>query len=144
MKRILGRLSISLLAAGLLAAPAQAQSETIDGVWRSPDDADGSYLTVQVSPCDDTAEERCGTVTSANEGANPETVGHEVVRGMEQGEDGVWRGEILQPLEGDVYDSRIRLVSRDVLRVDGCILGGLLCETQRWTRVAPDRAGERG
>lgn len=115
----------------LLSVPASAAM--IDGVWQSPKDSDGSFLTVRVHPCDRAGEERCAVVTGAHHGAKREAVGHQVMR-VEPKSDGSWKGEITQPLSGDVYDSNIRLVRHDLLHVDGCVLGGLICRTQEWRR----------
>lgn len=140
MRSVLAGLALLLSVMGFaVIVPAQATQPPvagdIDGLWRSPDDEEGSYITVRVSACEATSEERCGIVIGAYEGANPATIGQKVVRDMELGEDGIWRGEIYQPLEDDTYYSRIELVSNDVMNVDGCIIGGLICKTQRWTRL---------
>jgi uncharacterized protein (DUF2147 family) len=29
----------------------------------------------------------------------------------------------------------VRQVSDDVMQVQGCVLGGLLCDSERWTRI---------
>lgn len=123
--------SLIVLAVGLVSIPAGAAM--IDGVWQSPKDKDGSFLTVRVHPCERASEERCAVVTGAYDGAKKEAIGHQVMR-VEPKPDGSWEGEITQPLSGDVYDSNVRLVRRDVLHVDGCVLGGLFCRTQEWTR----------
>ena len=131
MKRSLAMMALPVLA---LAAASQPQASVLDGLWQSPKDEDGSYLHVRLGPCGEAPEARCGTVTGAFDGARPEAVGHRVVR-VEPQPDGSWEGEIVQPLEGDVYDSEIRPAGEDVLQVDGCIIGGLICRSQRWTRV---------
>lgn len=124
-------LAVPSVALAIAFTPASAA--TIDGIWRSPKDDDGSYLTVRVHPCEQQARERCAVVTGAHHGARKEAVGLQVMR-VEPKSDGSWKGEITQPLSGDVYDSNIRLVRRDLLHVDGCVLGGLLCRTQEWKR----------
>ena len=133
MSGVFRKLAVPMLGLALGAATA-AQASVLDGVWRSPDDDDGSYLTVRVQPCQGAPEDRCAVVTGAYRGAKEEAVGREVMH-VERRPDGTWEGEVLQPLKGHVYDSRIRPVSRDVMEVDGCIIGGLLCRTQRWTRL---------
>lgn len=117
----------------LTAAAMPASAAMIDGVWQSPKDEDGSYLTVRVQPCERAGEERCAIVTGAHHGAKREAVGLQVMR-VEPKSDGSWEGEIIQPLSGDVYDSNIRLLRHDLLHVDGCVLAGLFCRTQEWKR----------
>src|SRR5215470_1631516 len=46
-----------------------------------------------------------------------------------------WDGEVYDPQDGSIYKSHIRLVSPDVLSIEGCVLGGLICGGENWTRV---------
>ena len=46
-----------------------------------------------------------------------------------------WEGEVYNAQNGETYKSYISLKSPDVLRIEGCILGGLLCGGENWTRV---------
>jgi uncharacterized protein (DUF2147 family) len=46
-----------------------------------------------------------------------------------------WDGEVYNAQDGSIYSSHIRLVSPDVLRIEGCVLGGLICGGEEWTRV---------
>src|SRR5690625_4683023 len=103
----------------------------IDGVWQSPKDEDGSFLTVRVHPCERAGEDRCAVVTRAHHGAKKEAVGHQVMR-VEPKSDGSWEGEIIQPLSGDVYDSNIRLVRHDLLHLAGSVIRARTCRTQAW------------
>lgn len=46
-----------------------------------------------------------------------------------------WEGEVYNAQDGQTYSSNISLKSPDVLRIEGCVLGGLLCGGENWTRV---------
>ncbi len=46
-----------------------------------------------------------------------------------------WDGEVYNAENGETYTSHISLTSPDVLRIEGCVLGGLLCGGESWTRV---------
>ena len=46
-----------------------------------------------------------------------------------------WDGEVYNAEDGKTYTSNISLQGPDVLRIEGCVLGGLLCGGQNWTRV---------
>jgi uncharacterized protein (DUF2147 family) len=46
-----------------------------------------------------------------------------------------WDGEVYNAQDGSIYTSHIRLVSPDVLSIEGCVLGGLICGGENWTRV---------
>ena len=43
-------------------------------------------------------------------------------------------GEIYDPESGRSYGARLRVNRDGSLRVTGCALGGLICQSQRWTR----------
>ena len=125
--------TIGLAGAVLVCQPAAAG--TIDGLWRSPDGKRGSYLHVQVQPCSRESDARCAVVTGAFDGAKERAVGQQVMRDMVRQPDGTWEGTVIQPLKGEVYNSRISPAGHDAMIVEGCVLGMLLCREQRWTRV---------
>jgi uncharacterized protein (DUF2147 family) len=47
-----------------------------------------------------------------------------------------WEGEVYNAENGETYNSTIALKAPDVLRIEGCVLGGLICGGENWTRVA--------
>jgi uncharacterized protein (DUF2147 family) len=59
-----------------------------------------------------------------------------------------WEGEIYNAEDGKTYSGSIALVSDNVLRIEGCVLG-FLCGGQNWTRtkcddpLPPPRPGAR-
>jgi uncharacterized protein (DUF2147 family) len=74
---------------------------------------------------------------------NRPLLGSHVLLGMRPTRPGRWDGEIYNGENGKTYKSHIMLSSPDVLRVEGCVLGGLFCGGEDWTRVktdAPSRA----
>jgi uncharacterized protein (DUF2147 family) len=46
-----------------------------------------------------------------------------------------WEGQAYNPTDGRTYSSNISLKSSDVLRIEGCVFGGLLCGGEDWTRA---------
>jgi uncharacterized protein (DUF2147 family) len=46
-----------------------------------------------------------------------------------------WEGKVYNAEDGETYTSHISLVSADVLNIEGCVLGGLFCGGEKWTRV---------
>jgi uncharacterized protein (DUF2147 family) len=46
-----------------------------------------------------------------------------------------WDGQVYNAEDGQTYSSHISLVSPDVLSIEGCVLGGLICGGENWTRV---------
>jgi uncharacterized protein (DUF2147 family) len=48
----------------------------------------------------------------------------------------VWRGQIYNAMNGRTYEASIKLTNPALLHLEGCVLGGLFCGGQDWTRVA--------
>jgi uncharacterized protein (DUF2147 family) len=48
-----------------------------------------------------------------------------------------WEGHIYNVENGKLYEGSIRLSAPNTLRIEGCVLGGLFCGGQDWTRAAP-------
>jgi uncharacterized protein (DUF2147 family) len=69
------------------------------------------------------------------------TLGLPILRAMRPTKAGLWEGEVYNAENGKTYSSRISLTAPDVLRIEGCVFGGLLCGGESWTRVkAPEVA----
>ena len=71
------------------------------------------------------------------------TLGLPILKAMRPTKPGLWEGDVYNAENGKTYSSRISLTAPDVLRIEGCVLGGLICGGQNWTRVnaantAPD------
>jgi len=66
------------------------------------------------------------------------TLGMPILLGMATASDpDAWEGEIYNSRNGKTYSARIILKQPDVLRVEGCLVGGFLCGGQNWSRVPP-------
>jgi uncharacterized protein (DUF2147 family) len=63
------------------------------------------------------------------------TLGLPILRSMRPTKPGLWEGEVYNAVNGKTYSSRISLTAPDVLRIEGCVLGGLICGGENWTRV---------
>jgi uncharacterized protein (DUF2147 family) len=46
-----------------------------------------------------------------------------------------WEGQVYNPKNGKTYTSNISLKSPTVLRVEGCLFGGMFCGGEDWTRA---------
>lgn len=129
--------AILAAAAAILAAPAAAQpAPGLAGLWRNPH---GSVV-VRTGACGD---RWCGWVAwasaeaeaDARDGGVDRLVGTELLHDYEPDGPGSWTGTVFVPDMNRRFASRIEAVSADQLRIRGCILGGLFCKTQLWTRV---------
>lgn len=128
---------ISLFAAiALLAGPGVAP-DAIIGQWSN---AKGT-IEVRTRRC---GAELCGRVVrasakaeaSARKGGTASLVGTELLRGYRQDRNGVWNGRVFIPKIGRDVSSQIKQTSNDTLTISGCMVGGMLCRTQVWHRVA--------
>ena len=134
--------ALLLTAATLFAAPALAASP-LEGSWTNPKRS----VTVRIAPCGNGV--LCGRVTAASgqaraaaaDGGTPRLIGTELLSGLEQNGEGSWHGEVFVPDIGRRAEADIHLLDRTHMEVQGCALGGMLCKSQLWTRVASPPAG---
>lgn len=115
---------------------ALAQSPTADafGVWRNPKD----NVHVEIRPCGAAA---CGTVVWASAKARAagadSLVGTQVLKNLELDERrGVWRGKVFVPELNRNFTGVAEPMDSRRLRAKGCVVGGLLCKSQVWTKIA--------
>jgi uncharacterized protein (DUF2147 family) len=45
-----------------------------------------------------------------------------------------WSGQVYNPEDGKTYTGNIAMASPDTIKVQGCIMGGVICKTNTWTR----------
>lgn len=118
----------------LVAAPASAQA--IEGQWTNYK----KNVVVQVERC---GAAYCGRVVQASEkakakarkGGTPNLVGTQILTGLKPIGDGKFRGRAFVPKRNIHATATVRQITDDVMQVQGCVLGGLLCDNERWTRV---------
>ena len=132
------------LAAALFAGPALAASP-IEGNWTNPKHS----VTVRIAPCGGSV--LCGRVIAASPqaqgdaaaGGTPRLIGAELMSGLEQTGEGSWHGMIFVPDVNRRAEADLHLMDARTLEIEGCALGGLLCKSQTWTRVAAPARGRR-
>lgn len=129
---------LAVAAAMLAATPISAQPPSSPaGLWQNPHRS----VFVRTGSCG--AERWCGWVAwasaeaeaDARDGGTPTLVGTELLRGFERDGPDSWTGTVFVPDMNRRFASRIDAVSANELRIRGCVLGGLFCKTQVWTRV---------
>ncbi len=136
-------LTLAILTAGALTAPAAAQTGDPTGLWRTP--TNGGQ--VRISRC---GQALCGTLVTANNiRADPNLrdvnnadrdlrsrrlQGLRMLSGFTGGPQ-EWRGgSVYNPADGRTYRGTITLTNADTLNLRGCVIAPL-CRTQTWTRV---------
>jgi uncharacterized protein (DUF2147 family) len=98
---------------------------------------------IRIEPC---ADALWGVISWTRDAAvdsnNPDPVkrtrpilGVPILRGMKAVSANKWEGEVYNAQNGKMYNANITLVSDDVLKIQGCVLGGLFCGGESWTRV---------
>lgn len=106
--------------------------------------ADGS-AQIRIAPC---ADALWGALSWAREpgfdSQNPDPakrsrsiVGVPILRSMKAVGPNRWEGEVYNAKNGKMYSASIALQSDDVLKIEGCVLGGLFCGGENWTRIQP-------
>lgn len=112
--------SLSLLGASLM--PAAQAAESVFGNWKRPD---GS--TAKVWEC---GKKMCAKVTSGDKkGFNM------FMDGIDQAEPNTWKGSMKHPKMGTgmTFNGTVKLAGNS-LSVKGCMLGGMMCDAEVWTR----------
>jgi len=123
-----------LIASLLLAAPAGAQE--LEGHWTN----DKRSMVVQVERC---GAAYCGKVIQATDkakekarkGGTANLIGTQILTGLTPIGDGRFRGQAFVPKRNLHATATVRQLGDHVMQVQGCVLRGLLCGKERWTRV---------
>jgi uncharacterized protein (DUF2147 family) len=136
------------------AAPIE-QTTAASPVASDPDSPIGEWITeegegrVRIIRC---GQALCGVVAGGNPNEtdrhNPDPAkrnrpvdGMTVLIDMKPAKNNHWEGQVYDARNGKTYASNISLKSADVLRVEGCVFGGLFCGSQNWTRAKDARQG---
>ena len=73
----------------------------------------------------------CGSISWSADGGD---IGQAILLQMKP--DGQrWTGTVVDVRDGKRYLAHIHLQSDDRLRLDGCVLGGMICSGEVWTRT---------
>jgi uncharacterized protein (DUF2147 family) len=48
----------------------------------------------------------------------------------------VWKGHIYNPEDGRTYAGSLKLIKENKIKLTGCVLGGLFCNSEVWQKVA--------
>ncbi|MBU6266932.1 MAG: DUF2147 domain-containing protein [Sphingomonadales bacterium] len=131
-------LALCLPAMLACAAPALATGPMPEGLWRNP----RGDVEVAIAACGGSL---CGTVAwagqeaqaDAREAGTPRLIGTPVLKDYRPAAAAMWQGEVFVPDIGRTFFSRIQMIDADHLRISGCLLHGLICKAQTWTRAAP-------
>lgn len=130
----LKKLSIkqAIAAITLMCATAGVQAADVIGVWITEKSDTGSSMAVEIFDCDG---KLCGKAIDVFDAPNRDSVGLEIIKNMTQKSDTSFnKGKIYAPDTKKWYKSKMSLQNDDTLKVSGCVLGGVICRSQTWTR----------
>ena len=135
------RFSRAMISLGMLLAAASVQGAPPNasmGVWKNPS---GTVL-VRAETC---GKAMCGVVvwasdkaiSDAKKGSKKALVGSTLFRNFIKTSNGAWRGKVYVPDIGKTFSGTITVLDTDRLEGKGCLIGGIGCRSQIWTRVKP-------
>jgi len=135
-------IAFAVLAASLVTAFAADPT----GTWLTEE----GRATVRVADCAGTL---CGTIVSLKEPNDLQTgkpkldknnvdagkrgraiVGLQILVGLKPDGANKWSGQIYNPEDGKTYGASVSLANANTLKVQGCIMGGVICKTNTWTK----------
>ena len=134
MTRILIR---ALAVAAVTAVPLSASAKGLEGQWRNPK---GSVV-VKVSNCGGNAF--CATVVDASakaqagarRGGTARLIGTQILTDLKPTGNGTYKGRAFEPKRNIRAPATVKVVGPDTITVRGCLISGIICKSQRWTRV---------
>jgi uncharacterized protein (DUF2147 family) len=120
---IISTLVASVGLVSLCLQPASADGGPV-GEWKVQD----GTANIEIKPC---GGNLCGHVSWSKEDAS--YVGREVLINMKPN-GGNWSGTVVNVANGQKYAAKISLQG-EKLKVEGCVMGGIICGSQNWSRV---------
>lgn len=138
-----------IIAAALLALGASSVCAAgIAGTWLT----EGGVSKIRLEPCGATL---CGKLVWLAQPVDPKTggpvtdrknpdpslrgralVGVELITGIKPAEDaGEWTARAYNADDGKTYDVTLKLDDEGKLELEGCGLGGIICQGETWTRA---------
>lgn len=135
-----------MIVAAALAAGVVTASSTLSlaadakGDWVRPNGAS----KIRISSC---GAALCGKLiwlkTPRNDTNNPDAslreqplLGARIVKSMKPtAKSNQWKGKVYNAEDGKTYTGFIELTAVDKLKLEGCVMGGLICKGETWTRA---------
>jgi uncharacterized protein (DUF2147 family) len=137
MKSITAKLlAFALAALPFLSTPAQANNALVSTEWRNP----GNSVHVRIDRC---GAQLCGTVTwaspkaiaDARRGGTQNLIGTRLFRDLQPAGDGLFRGKVFVPDIRKTFAGTLSFAGGNTMVGTGCVLFGMICKSQTWSRV---------
>lgn len=130
--------TLGLVAAATLMLAAPAAANDPRGTWLSQ----SGETRVRFADC---GSQLCGTIVSASGQSRDEKNEDPALRGrslvgvrmitMRANGANAWQGSLYNFQDGKTYNGRMTMPSANSMSLSGCVLGGLICRSQTWSRV---------
>jgi uncharacterized protein (DUF2147 family) len=140
MKRSFTTLAAALTVLFAGQAPSFAAAEDAIGTWK---DADTGGIT-QVYSCEGGICIKVVTPSKAREkdDNNPDPAlkgrsmaGVVIMAGAAKDGADRWKGKVYNSEDGKTYTGYIEVKSKDEVKLEGCVLGGIICKSHLWRRT---------
>jgi uncharacterized protein (DUF2147 family) len=139
-------LRVGVIAVGVFGSCLTAPAAEPNGTWLTED----GKATIRIANCGGAV---CGTITALKEPNDAATgrpltdknnpnaslrsrpmIGVQIVLSMKPNGPDKWSGQIYNAEDGKTYTGNLILQGANSLKLEGCVLGGLICKGQTWTR----------
>ena len=71
----------------------------------------------------------------ARKGGTQRLIGTQILTDLKPAGNGTYKGRAFEPKRNIRAPATVRVVGPDVITVKGCLISGIICKSQRWTRV---------
>jgi uncharacterized protein (DUF2147 family) len=112
--------------AALAASPASAADAF--GTWLRP----STGATVSFYDC---GGKLCAKIVGQKDAAKKDTIGKVIMSGATKTGANSWKGSLLNVDNGQTYAGVVTLEGPKALKLEGCVLGGVICTGETWTKV---------
>ena len=101
-----------------------AHAASVSGTWLRPQ----TGALIRIIPCGG------GLGMQIVKSKQPRAAGRRIMCGARKTGANRFEGDLLHPLDGNTYRGFVE-VNGNRLILKGCVLGGLICKTENWTRA---------
>lgn len=123
--KMITRVIIAAISLGGLSAVALAADPT--GSWLRP----STGTIIKTYTC---GAKLCAKIIGVKDKAKQGTVGTVIMSGADKTGDNTWKGDLLNTEDGQTYNGVVTLEGGG-LSLKGCVLGGIVCKGETWTRA---------
>jgi uncharacterized protein (DUF2147 family) len=114
-------------AAALTVAASAAYAADPTGTWVRP----STGTVVKFYNC---GSNLCAKIVGVKDKSKQGTVGTVIMSGASKSGEGTWKGDLLNTEDGQTYSGVVTYTGGG-LTLKGCVLGGIVCKGETWSRV---------